>query len=229
MNEKKMYRRIRNFCGFLGMILPWLALLSAGLVAEKPGPSWWHSISATYYQTPALAAILTAAAIVLMTYDGYSAIDNVITTLAGAFGALVVLFPCKASWLEDTARVGFFQVPMGVSAIIHNASAAAFFILLAINCLFLFTKHDKAAGMTAQKKTRNKVYIACGAGMAASLALIVILQLFLPGWVALIGETLALQFFGFAWLVKGGLFFKDKEAETPAGEDAGAEAAGQGE
>ena len=69
MNEKKAYYRIRNYCGALGMILPWLALVSAALVRGKPS-GWWHSISATYYFTPALAMILTAAAVVLMCYDG---------------------------------------------------------------------------------------------------------------------------------------------------------------
>lgn len=66
MNEKKMYRRIRNICGALGMCLPWLALIGGALVKDKP-ESWWYSISATYYLTPALVAVLTAASIVLMT------------------------------------------------------------------------------------------------------------------------------------------------------------------
>ena len=58
MNETKMYYRIRNVCGFLGMILPWIALFSAALVPH-PDETWWYSISATYYLTPALAGILT--------------------------------------------------------------------------------------------------------------------------------------------------------------------------
>ena len=207
MNSEKMYYRIRNICGLLGMVLPWLALISAG-IADKPSSSWWHSISATYYQSPALAAILTAAAIVLMTYDGYSTIDNVITTISGVFGLLIVLFPCNVGWLDNSARVGFFQLPIKASAIVHNISAAVFFCLLAFNSLFLFTKHGEE--MTDRKRLRNKIYIACGIGMVISLILIVALQR-LAGWWVLIGEILALQFFGFAWLVKGGVFFKDKE------------------
>ena len=34
--EEKMYLRIRNVCGMLGVILPWLALFSAG-IAEHVG------------------------------------------------------------------------------------------------------------------------------------------------------------------------------------------------
>ena len=50
--ERKMYMRVRNLCGILGVVLPWLALFSAG-VAEHPSTEWWWSISATYYQSPA--------------------------------------------------------------------------------------------------------------------------------------------------------------------------------
>ena len=211
MHQKKMYLRIRNICGLLGMLLPWLSLLGAALVDVKPGSSWWHSISATYYQTPALAAVLTAASIVLMTYDGYSKLDNVITTLSGVFGLLIVLFPCSVGWLAKSDGVGFFQVPMRVSSVIHNASAAAFFILLAFNCVFLFTKYDAAAGMTKEKETRNLIYRVCGWGMVAAMVLLVILQQFLRGWIVMIAEIVLLQLFGFSWLVKGGVFFKDKE------------------
>ena len=36
--EEKMYLGIRNLCGLLGVILPWLALFSAG-IAEHVGPA----------------------------------------------------------------------------------------------------------------------------------------------------------------------------------------------
>ena len=39
-----MYLRIRNLCGLLGVILPWLALFSAG-IAERHNSEWWWSIS----------------------------------------------------------------------------------------------------------------------------------------------------------------------------------------
>ena len=41
--ERKMYIRIRNVCGLLGVVLPWLALFSAGLT-HHPRPEWWWSI-----------------------------------------------------------------------------------------------------------------------------------------------------------------------------------------
>ena len=160
--EKKMYLRIRNLCGILGIVLPWLALLSAG-IADHPSKEWWWSISATYYQSPALVGVLIPACLVLITYVGYDKLDNIITTLSGIFGLGIVLFPCKVHWIEAGTHVGFFQLPIQTSNILHTACAALFFLLLAYNSAFLFTK--TGGEMTERKKIRNKIYKFCGWGM----------------------------------------------------------------
>ena len=201
MNEKKMYRRIRNICGLLGMLLPILAAVGAGLYhIHYPVPEgfWSHlSISATYYMTPALAAILTAASIVLMTYDGYGKVDNLVTTISGVFGLLIVLFPCNCVLAGD--YTGFFMLPAKVSTVIHNISACCFFILLAFNSAFLFTRHN--GEMTKQKKLRNKIYITCAVAMVLPMIWMVI-----PIWSpskTFVAEFVMLIAFGISWLVKG--------------------------
>ncbi len=202
--EVKMYLRIRNLCGLLGMILPWIALFSAG-IAEHPSPEWWWSISATYYQSPALVGVLVPAAIVLISYIGYDDKDNIITTLSGIFGLGIVLFPCKVSWIPAGTPVGFFQVPMEISHIIHSCCAAIFFTLIAINSIFQFTQSGGA--MTVQKIKRNHIYRACGWGMIILLGIFAIIKLIgAPGYLVMIIEILLLSLFGIAWLVKGEAF-----------------------
>ena len=213
--EVRMYLRIRNLCGLLGILLPWIALFSAGLKLDKPAPSWWWSISATYYQTDALVGVLVPACIVMMSYIGYEKIDNIVTTLNGLFGLGIVLFPCKVAWIPEGSPVGFFQLPMEFSHKLHAACAALFFILAAINTLFLFTKHGSE--MTDRKRIRNVIYRICGWGMIGMEALLVVLILLgAPGWVVMIIEILLLQCFGFAWLVKGEFFrcFNDREQDA---------------
>ena len=210
-----MYLRIRNLCGLLGILLPWIALFSAGLKLDKPH-SWWWSISATYYQTDALVGVLVPACIVLMSYIGYDRRDNIITTLTGLFGLGIVLFPCKVDWIADGTPVGFFQLPIEFSHKIHSVCAVLFFLLAAVNTLCQFTKHGVT--MTNRKKVRNVIYRICGWGMIGLLALLVGLVLLgVPKWIVLIIEILLLQLFGFAWLVKGEFFrcFNDKEDEAP--------------
>ena len=208
-NSELWMRRVRNLVGFLGMILPWLSLMGAGIVAKTVGvpDDFWRtlSISATYYITPFLTGILTAAAIVLMCYDGYDWRDNVVTTISGVFGIMIVLFPCNCTVATD--YVGAFQLPVSVSNFVHCFSACAFFILLSINSLFLFTLGESG---TKMKKIRNIIYRVCGIGMLSALILMVLpINFFAKTFIV---EAIALTFFGISWLVKGQVFnlFSDR-------------------
>ncbi|MBR4784943.1 MAG: hypothetical protein IK012_06775 [Fibrobacter sp.] len=208
-DEKKIWlKRIRNFVGILGMLLPWISLLGAFIVSKaKPGfipQGFWDtlSISATYYVTPPLTGILTAASIVLICYKGYKWYDNLITTLSGVCGALIVIFPCNCPVAENI--VGFFQLPVNTSHIIHCASAILFFTLLAVNSMFLFTVTDKTKPMTRNKKIKNIIFRVCAVGMILSLALLP-LPIQFPAKIFTL-EAVALTFFGVSWLVKGEIF-----------------------
>lgn len=203
--------RIRNICGFLGVILPWLALFSAG-IADHPSEEWWWSISATYYQSPALVGVLVPASIVLLLYIGYDWRDNLVTSLSGVFGLGIVLFPCNVSWIDPNTLVGFFQVPAYISNYMHSACAAIFFMLIAYNSAFLFTQ--SGGNMTDRKVIRNRIYKICGFGMIffeAVFGLLIILKA--PGYFTMIVEIILLHLFGFSWLVKGEAFpfLNDKE------------------
>ena len=213
--EVRMYLRIRNLCGLLGILLPWLALFSAGLKLDKPA-GWWWSISATYYQTDALVGVLVPASIVLMSYIGYDWKDNLITTLTGLFGLGIVLFPCKVNWIPDGSPVGFFQLPIEFSTRLHAVCAVLFFLCAAVNTLCQFTRHGDT--LTERKKVRNTIYRICGWGMIGLLALLVLFVLVnAPNWLVMVLEILLLHLFGFAWLVKGEFFgfLNDKEEDIP--------------
>ena len=135
--EGRMYLRIRNLCGILGVSLPWLALFSSG-IAEHPGNDWWWSISATYYQSPALVGVLVPAAMVLISYIGYDNTDNFLTSLAGIFGLDLVnwkmLFmamvrknsPAHATWTMWDISTGIWKkptgVPSGIQLTLHGKS-----------------------------------------------------------------------------------------------------------
>ncbi|MBR5075832.1 MAG: hypothetical protein IKX28_02325 [Bacteroidales bacterium] len=212
--EQRMYLRIRNLCGLLGIILPWLALFSAG-IAEHPSDEWWWSISATYYLSPALVGVLVPACIVLMSYIGYDNVDNILTSAAGLLGLGIVLFPCKVSWVPDGTPVGFFQVPVELSNYFHMGCAALFFIVIACNSIFQFTKSGET--MTDRKVIRNKIYRVCGYGMIAMEAGFAVARLLgAPGYTVMIAEIILLHLFGFAWLVKGEAFpfLNDREDDA---------------
>lgn len=196
----------RNVLGGLGMLLPVFSILGGFFVRNKP-ESWWYSISVTYYITPALPIILGACAIFLLCYRSYEKIDTIINVLSGIFAFGVVLFPCANPY--GIEYVGYFQLPVGLSNVIHSVSAMLLFALLAYNIGWLFTK--------GQNQLNNKIYKVCAWVMIAIMALFVIILIMkafginLPGYITMIVEAVLLLLFGFAWLVKGRLFKFDKK------------------
>ena len=191
----------RNVLGGLGMLLPVFSILGGLFVRNKP-ESWWYSISVTYYITPALPIILGSCGIFLLCYRSYETIDTIINVLSGIFAFGVVLFPCANPY--GIEYVGYFQIPVGVSNVIHSASAMLLFALLSYNIGWLFTK--------GHNELNNKIYKVCAWAMICIMAVFVILSIVracgvnIPGFLTMIVEAFLLLIFGFAWLVKGRLF-----------------------
>lgn len=185
--------RLRVMIGLLGMLLPWIVVLLFGGIPA--------SISATYYAAQCITPfmiILGAASLLLISYRGYTRLDDIILTCAGIAGLLICLCPCYSSTL---ALVGTFSLPSGVSAAIHNISAVVFFGLLSFNSIFLFTKND--GNMTKKKKIRNIIYVICGIGMIASFGILLLPYFYCQIWLV---ETIALFFFGISFLTKADAF-----------------------
>ena len=194
----------RNVLGLLGMLLPFISMFS-GLFVRNKVHGWWWSISATYYISPALSIILGASAIFLICYRSYDTIDTVINIISGIFAMGVVLFPCKVPY--DYPYVGFFQLPVDVSNVIHSICALLLFVFLSYNIGWLFTR-----GSNVKK---NKIYKFCSYAMIVILSIFLLLKILefaglpIPGWIVMIVEALLLLFFGFAWLVKGQFVLKN--------------------
>lgn len=201
MENNNAYLRIRNFLGTLGCLLPILSILGACLSPNKVFPDWWTSISITYYSSPVLIAILSAVAIFLLLYRGYNGWDTAVNTIAGICALGVVCFPCEASWIDETTRVGLFWLPVSITKYVHYATALILFLMLALNSIFLFSKGSN------QKK--NLLFKICGWIIIADLVFFLINGLFFQiKWTVIVNETIMLFAFGISWLVKGHLFDK---------------------
>lgn len=202
--------RLRCTIGWLAIALPWLSVLFSMVFSHT---IWPQSISITYYEfqtaMPMLMIVLGSASFLLISYKGYSKIDDIINTIAAIFGLLILLFPCfKAGYVI----CGSFQVPNTVSDTIHMIAAVAFFGLLSFNSLFLFTK--SSGKMTKEKKIRNIIYRVCGIGMLASFLLLIPFNLCNVRIGVWIVEAVALAFFGISWLTKADYYpwlFADKK------------------
>ena len=185
--------RLRVLLGILATILPIIVAVLYGFIPP--------SISATYYTAACITPfmiILGASSILLISYKGYTLLDDIILTVAGITGLCICLFPCYTSTL---ILVGTFQIPALISDTIHCIAAVIFFLLLAFNSFFLFTKGSGEP--TRNKKIRNIIYRICGVGMVASFALLLLPYFYGQIWVV---ETIALFFFGVSFLTKADVF-----------------------
>ena len=202
--------RLRATLGWLGMLLPWLVLISCYIF----GYGFPDSISATYYLPPTITPfmiILGAAGLLLICYKGYDRHDDLICTLAGIAALGICLFPCGTKdlithWTDFAfpSQVGTFQLPAKVSGFLHNTCALSFFALLSYNSLFLFTKGDGI--QTRNKQRRNIIYRVCGIGMMLSFLAIIPTSIFeLWGGIWTV-EAVVLMFFGISWLTKADIY-----------------------
>jgi hypothetical protein len=193
------YFSLRQLIGWLGMLLPPICILGGYFFSKIPIQ---RSIS-FYYHTNMrdfFVGLMVCVALFLTTYKGYERRDKIITTTIGIAGLGIALFPCLRS-STDTRSVGIFQLRPSISDKIHISCALIFFILLAINSIFLFT--------LGKDDWKNKIYKLCGYTILASIITLAILLLAInPEEVknykmVLAFETIMLLAFGLSWLVKG--------------------------
>lgn len=211
------FNTLRKAIGLLGMALPvilfaWSALLTEDHFLLDSISSYYHTNMRDLF-----VGILCAVSLFLFSYHGYDVLDFVAFKIA-AFAALgVAFFP---AFIKSPVNPEIHIAPnvSGFTNAAHYAFAGTFFVTLALVSIFLFTKTDengKANGLSAKKKTRNGLYVACGAVMLLCVLCMVVLGI-LPDTLPLFAwdpvfwvETVALFAFAFSWLVKGALLFGD--------------------
>ena len=135
-------------------LLPFLSIGGALFSPNKIYPDWWTSISITYYSSPVLIAVLSSVSFFLILYRGYNGWDTAVNTTAGIAGLCVVCFPCEASWIDMSTRVGLFWLPVNVTRWVQYSAAFLLFLMLALNSIFLFSK--------SSNKIKNRIYRICG-------------------------------------------------------------------
>lgn len=215
------YTFLRRMVGILGMLLPIILYFGQRFIFQEP---LMGSIS-EYYHTgmgDVFVGILCVTGFFLHSYKGYEGeIDGYLATIAGLLALGTAFFPTSAVLVPLT---GDQQIEQYVVRILpdfvgrmHLLFASGFFAVLAYFCLFLFTKTADQRTMTPQKKIRNRIYRVCGWTILISLMLAGI-YIFTGGdaesslaslrpvfWL----EAIAIEAFGFSWLIKGETLFTD--------------------
>jgi hypothetical protein len=207
------YYTLRGLIGVLGIAFP-LTVVIGGFIQNQYVVA--DSISSYYYTNMRdyFVGLLCGFGFFLSTYKGYERIDNIVTTLSGLFAFGIITFP--TSFFDGRIqKVGMFQIDSNISGVFHMTFSTLFFLFLAYNSYFLFTKQGDEK-ITKEKKTRNKIYRICGVIMLISVICIAIYVVFLMNTFIskvkpiLIFESIALFSFGVSWLVKGNTIFREE-------------------
>lgn len=196
------YLSLRKSIGWIGILMPWVVRAVANILSGTP---LLNSISA-YYHTSGrdiFVGSLFGAGLFLSFYRGslnsvQDRILAVIWGIAAVFIGLIPMNPCDDPQLTcvDPHHRTYHFIPVTV-----------FFAINIYMTLFRFRK-PSLLPVTPEKEKRNKVYIACGVVMLASVLAIAYLDqvkgsIFVP-------EAIAIASFGVAWLVKGQMILADK-------------------
>lgn len=229
------YLMLRQVIGILGMFLPFAVVFFAAVfgAADCLPENCFSTISATYHTNagPIMVGLLFCVGLFLMTYDGYDKQDSLVSTISGIAAMGIAFCPCTLQVLSIDpsgqslgTRVGILHLPIEVSNIVHLVFAATFFILLAYNSFFLFTKTSSKDGMSKAKKKRNILYRICGLVIFVSILCILVINLLYtfifatnsPDFYAfeytpygIVFETIMLIAFGLSWITKGGAIMRD--------------------
>jgi hypothetical protein len=193
----------RRIIGVLGLLLPLLLYLVAGLRPNAPLPRWTllDSVSAYYYTGAVgiLVGVLFALSLFLFTYPGYEHViaDRVIGCVGGAAALGVALFP-------TTAPEGLSAPPWWNPALrtVHYISAVILFLSFILFAVWLFRKSNVPKGQRPlEKRWRDVVCLWCGLLMIGSVlwaasSVITHAPIFIP-------EAIAIIAFAISWLVKG--------------------------
>lgn len=201
------YLKLRQFIGFLGIVLP-IMLFLGGVVVFHTGLR--PSLS-DYYHTgmrDVFVGTLWAIGVFLISYRGYEKRDDIAGNLACAFAVGLSIFPVAGEGATGSEKaIGH----------LHFIFAAAFFLTLVYFSLFLFTLTNPNATPTPRKRMRNRVYRVCGWLMLACVVGIALFKALLDeAWVrdhriVFVLETVAIVAFGVSWLVKGEAILGDRK------------------
>ncbi len=202
--------------GWLSALLP-ASMVLGNLIFE--GCTCIQDSVSDYYYTitgDLLVGILSAVALLLISYKGYPGDypDSILSTTAGILALCVAFLPTNETSADKCAII---HLPLNeLRNNLHNIFSAVLFLVLSAISLFLFTK-SKGVIVTKQKIQRNRIYRICGVVMLLCIVLLAFYinlrdsMLWLKNYKPVFWlESTALIAFGISWLVKGGLFLKDK-------------------
>ncbi|MFE9656012.1 DUF998 domain-containing protein [Micromonospora sp. NPDC006431] len=202
-------RHLRLGIGSVGIALPVVLVVGHLVVARRL--TLLDSLSA-YYHTEmrdVFVGSLCAVGVFLIAYR-YRRPDDALGSVAGVLAIAVALFPTTVG-----APAGTTSHSDRTVGVVHQIAAAGLFLLLAVFCLFLFTRPDRVGVPPSRSAVR--FYRVCG-GLILLAITFALASTRLPADLrhtlkpVLWCETVAVFAFGAAWVAKSDALFRAAES-----------------
>jgi hypothetical protein len=208
-NDLFTYRRLRRAIGYLGISLPVLLVVFSFIPFFKTEVQ--TSISDYYYTNlrDIFTGTLAAVGLFMISYKGHwnkSLLknDQLLTNIAGIMAVGVALIPVTPGVeVENILTLIPYDFPWLGG--FHYAFAALLFGSFALLAINVFTIGQKEAeDIPVSTMNENHIYRFCGIAIIILVILVPVSEIWeLFRYSTLILESLALFFFGTAWLIKG--------------------------
>ncbi|MEU5723986.1 DUF998 domain-containing protein [Micromonospora sp. NPDC047738] len=202
-------RHLRLGIGSVGIALPVVLVVGHLVVARRL--TLLDSLSA-YYHTEmrdVFVGSLCAVGVFLIAYR-YRRPDDALGSVAGVLAIAVALFPTTVG-----APAGTTSHSDRTVGVVHQIAAAGLFLLLAVFCLFLFTRPDRVGVPPSRSAVR--FHRLCG-GLILLAITFALASTRLPADLrhtlkpVLWCETVAVFAFGAAWVAKSDALFRAAES-----------------
>jgi hypothetical protein len=197
-------RAHRRIIGVLGLLLPLLLYVFAGIRPTDGLPGWILLSSVSdYYYTGAVGVfigVLFSLSLFLFTYRGYAGVsaDRIVGSIGGAAALFVALFPTGAP--DGLPKPAWWS---GTTGVVHYVAAVVLFVTFILFSVWLFRKSNipDRRDRPPEKRHRDDVCLACGLIMIVCVVWAAISSLrdksiFVP-------EAIAIFAFAISWLTKG--------------------------
>ncbi|MCR5496133.1 MAG: DUF998 domain-containing protein [Treponema sp.] len=169
-------------------------------------PSWWHSVSQTYYaaDSAVMTGMLCICGIMFITHRSSKLFERVMFVIAGIATLGVVACPHGEEYFE---RVGLFHLQNTTSGIFHIIFASIMFLAFGILSFFNFPETAEELRNSKHGRQRNRIYRINGIIIFIACILMALRQLYPTyDWIGIIVEFFIFTPFGINMMIKANMF-----------------------
>ena len=192
--------------GFSFIFLIPAAILLGLPTSQYTIPSWWHSVSQTYYaaDSAVMTGMLCICGIMFITHRSEKLFEKIIFVIAGVSILGVIACPHGEEIFE---HVGLFHLHNKVSGRFHVFFASIMFISFGILSFFNFPETAEELRHSKHGRTRNTIYRVNGIIIFIA-CLFMLLRQFYPvyDWIGIVVEWFIFTPFGIDMLIKANIF-----------------------